>query len=88
MTAAAPQIDLAIAATRRQVEAATTPRERLRALWSGARHARRAAEPHIVYANFVALGDQFGRLLGSHAAEDLRHVVNWATHDLDPWGRS
>jgi hypothetical protein len=86
MNAPASQMDAAVAVTRRRIEEASTPRDRLRVIWAGAKLAINVADVEVVKKRFTALGHEFGGKLGRHAAEDLRQVIDWACRGLDPWG--
>lgn len=77
----------AVAVTRRHIEVATTPHARLRALWAGAKHARDMASSDVVADEFLQLAKAMGLANGRHADEDVRHVLNWASRGMDPFGR-
>ena len=87
MTVTCDLLGEALTVTRRHIDAAPTIRGRLRALWAGAKHARRLGAADVVVEEFVRLGEQAGLDRGVNAAADLRHVIGWACRDMDPFGR-
>ena len=86
MNAPLSMIDHAVMVTRKHMEEATTPRQRLRALWAGAKHARNFAASDVVNEVFSELANEFGQELGRHAKEDAAHVISWAARGMDPFG--
>ncbi len=85
-----PPIDLlsqAIKATQRRIETATTMRDRLRALWAGAKHARDMAASDVVADEFLQLAKDIGLANGQRANEDVKHVISWASRGMDPFGK-
>jgi hypothetical protein len=87
--ASADLLTQAVAVARRHIESGSTTQERWRALWAGAKHARRLAASDVVAEEFTELGKQLGlaKGLGRSADEDLRHVIDWACRGLNPFGK-
>jgi hypothetical protein len=61
--------------------------ERLQALWAAVVAARDVGASDVVEAEFLQLARDVGLFadLGSHAADDLRHVIRWAMLDQCPF---
>jgi hypothetical protein len=60
---------------------------RLRLFWSAAKAARDLAASDAVRDEFLELAAETGLRadLGRHADEDLRHVLSWAAHGMNPF---
>lgn len=62
--------------------------QRIRDLWAGVIAARDLAATDVIETEFLALARETGlaRDLGRHAAEDLQHVIRWASLNQNPFG--
>jgi hypothetical protein len=64
---------------------------RLRLLWEAVRAARGKADDATLRKQFLERAKTSGLLADVHAVtrrgdEDLRHVIDWALKDREPWG--
>jgi hypothetical protein len=83
--AAVSLLNQAVDLTRQQMHEAATPQAKMRALWAGTRNARGFGAGDSVAEGFIALGMEFQKQLGRHAAEHVQHVVSWACRDMNPF---
>jgi hypothetical protein len=60
---------------------------RVRAFWSYVKAARHCASSDVIIEEFTALADATGLTtdLGWHGAEDVAHVLSWASRGLNPF---
>ena len=61
--------------------------ERLRVLWAAVVAARDFGASDVIEAEFMQLARDVGLFadVGSHAGEDLRHIIRWAMLDQNPF---
>jgi hypothetical protein len=81
---------VAIAKVRAYLDPSLPVKNRIRALWAGAKAARQFASFDVVRDEFAALAEETGltRDLGRHGKEDVEHVVTWALRSWDALGGS
>jgi hypothetical protein len=62
--------------------------QRIRNLWAGVVASRDLAAVDVIEEEFLPLARETGlaRDLGRHAEQDLRHVIQWAMLDQNPFG--
>ena len=90
---------IAIERTRREMAKTPKTKPRIHALWAGARMARTLAVSDVVQSEFMRLaietglissggfwtGDDVRRSVRRFGEEDVRHVVDWALSEMNPY---
>lgn len=89
MNAPVDALTHALTTTRRLIVSASSPQDRMRALYAGAKHARDFAARDVVTEQFADLARSMGLVpgFGRAADETLSHVLSWAYRDKDPFGK-
>jgi len=83
-----PELADAIEQTRVMLTERSSNKERVRILWSAAKHCRDMAPPETVEAAFLTLAREANLIaaLGRHGDEDVMHVLRWAASGTNPFG--
>jgi len=84
--ATADMLAAAIAKVRPHLTSSLPVKQRIYALWAGAKAALRFGAADIIQEEFTKLANETGltRDLGRHGEEDLAHVLSWALRGWNP----